>query len=507
MVIVTNGLRAFSSGMTCSRLGLLGCMAAWALLVVGCSVDDPDSAENKGNERPYQGAIVRVAVPRDLNWSERWKTTLDEWSAQTGALYEFLEYEPLTDTSSGQLPEGDLALFPISQLAAWRHNDRLAVMPEEMQDQLALNWLDVLPGLRSTLTRDGTQPIAVPVASPVFVCYYRRDLLENAGLSPPETWEAYEKLVRHRDRWAPGLGVAEPWHPHWRSTMFFARAASSVKHPGFFGIQFDIESGKPLIDGKGYQHVLEEVVDGLEHRPREVLQFTPDDCRRAVLNGTAALAIGLETTGTSLLWPWGSAIAEETSSKNVRAENIQIGIQHLPGSSQVYNLGLDDWEVLPNKRINHATVTSFCGIAAGVMESSDATVQQAAWNLLELMTLSGSDMFFLKGERTICRASDLNNIAAWTGDDLTGDEKAEFVQAVRTSLNDQQVFAEIPLIHGAAFREALSVGLTAALEKQLSPAEALAGVANTWTELVKNVGPRNVRDSYRASVGLSKISQ
>lgn len=491
-----------------SRFGILAFIAASSLFAFGCNDDaDTDSAENGANARPFQGVTVRVAVPRDLNWAERWKTTLDEWSARTGAQYEFLEYELSADGASPSLPEGDLALFPISQLAAWRRNDRLAVMPEDLQDQLAFNWLDVLPGLRNTLTRESAKPIAVPIASPVLVCYYRRDLLDQAGLSPPETWEDYEKLVRFRDRWASGLTIAEPWHPNWRATMFFARAAASVKHPGYFGIQFDIESGKPLIDGEGYQKVLEDVVAGLEHRPSKVLQYTPDDCRRAVLNGTAAIAIGMETSANTLPWPWGVSTAGESRAENVRAENVQIGIQRLPGSTKVYNMGLGDWEALPDNRVNYATVTSFCGVAAGVLQSSDPAVQQAAWNLLELMTLGGSDMFFPKGERTICRESDTLNAAAWTGDDLSGEEQNEFVRSVRESLNDQQVFAEIPVVNGTAYRDALTAGLTAALTKHQSPAEALAEVAKKWSELVKSAGAETVRDSYRASLGLSKIGR
>ena len=43
------------------------------------------------------------------------------------------------------------------------------------------------------------------------VCYLRRDLLDQAGLKLPETWEDYHVLLEKLPEWAPGLAAVEPW--------------------------------------------------------------------------------------------------------------------------------------------------------------------------------------------------------------------------------------------------------------------------------------------------------
>ncbi len=485
--------------------------AGWVLILcslfcfglTGCD-DAPDPQDRPADIPPFQGVTLRIAVPKELNLPERWEIPLDEWGAQTGARYELIEYARTDDTQPAAFPECDLVVFPLGELSAWRGHDRLATMPRELKDQLELNWLDVLPGLRGILTSSADEPIALPISSPVLVCYYRRDLLEQAGLAPPKTWDDYEKLVSARERWAPNLTVEEPWHPHWRTTMFLSRAASAVKHPGNIGILFDINDGKPLIDNPGYTRVLEEILQGLAQRSPDVLKHTPADCRREMLTGKAALAIGLETLPQALPYPFGPA-STDTAEVAGRAKNIQIGICPLPGVVQVYNQGVKDWESLPDGKINAVSLTGFCGLGAGVAKNPDAIVEQAAWNLIGQIGVAQLDNYFEQGARSICRESDILNAPNWGGDDLSGEEQHDFATSIKLGFTDQQTVAELPVVGREEFRSALNEGITAALERQSPPAEALAEVARKWQAHIDTFEADHVRDSYRQSLGLIPI--
>ncbi|MFN0197177.1 MAG: ABC transporter substrate-binding protein [Planctomycetaceae bacterium] len=480
---------------------ILCCLIGMSL--AGCD-DDPDPADRPADVPPFQGVTLRIAIPKELNLPERWEIPLDEWGAQTGARYELIEYSQTGETKTAVFPDCDLAVFPLGELAAWRDQNRLASMPRELKDQLELNWLDVLPGLRAILTSSADEPFALPISAPVLVCYYRRDLLEQAGFSPPKTWDDYEKLVNTRDRWAPNLTIEEPWHPHWRATMFLSRAASVVKHPGNIGILFDINDGLPLIDNPGYTRVLDEIVQGLAQRSPDVLKHTPTDCRNEMLAGKAALAIGLETLPQALAYPFGPETSGSAQGTG-RAKNIQIGISPLPGVAQVYNQGVKDWESLPDGKINAVSLTGFCGLGAGVAKNSDAKVEQAAWNLIGQIAVAQLDNYFEQGARSICRESDILNTPNWGGDDLSGEEQHDLARSIEVGFTDQQTVAELPVVGREEFRNALNEGITAALEGESPPASSLAGVAAKWQELIDKLGADQVRDSYRQSLGLTPI--
>ena len=139
-----------------------------------------------------------------------------------------------------------LSFFPITALPELAHAGHLAPLPRELQSKEDLDWLDIHAGLREHVVTLGGKPLAVPIGSPPLLCYFRRDLLEKAGRSPPETWDDYTQLVRDLDRWTPGLTAVEPWGKEFRATMFLARAIASARHPGNYSLYFDYNDAAPL---------------------------------------------------------------------------------------------------------------------------------------------------------------------------------------------------------------------------------------------------------------------
>ena len=116
-------------------------------------------------------------------------------------------------TGRGQNPAGRrLDLFPGGDgplggtQAAGPGPRQLATRPRRPVDRLFRR-----PSLHEACW--GSQPVALPLGSPVFCCYYRADWLEKLGRRPPQTWSEYLELARLlRDKTRPVAAATARWN-------------------------------------------------------------------------------------------------------------------------------------------------------------------------------------------------------------------------------------------------------------------------------------------------------
>jgi multiple sugar transport system substrate-binding protein len=458
-------------------------------LGVGC-FDSQQPAE-RSDARPFEGQTVTVRVPRGLGLPQRLELVAEEWSNRTGAAAEIQEYAP-DDASAAKSKGAQVVLFPITQLAERAAAESLTEIPADLRAESGFDWLDVFQGLREKVCSLERQPYVVPLSCPVLVCYYRRDLLEKAGLRPPETWKDYDELVRGLDRWAPGLTTVEPWGEDFRATMFLSRAAGYVKSPAQFSVFFDIDSGEPLIATPGFVRALEEIQSLLASLPDAVTNYAPQDCRREVLEGRAAIGLAYE--------------AEAGSAPTQRPDGVSIAVSRLPGADQVYSLATASWGSPSGERANHATLTAFDGYCAGVSGGGAAETADAAWDLLQAITVEQRETALPPQILSPCRQSQLADGGRWTGPGLLPSESEEYLRTVAASLQDTNLVAELPVTGRERFRAALNEGLSRVLGGEESPQAALENVAAAWKQIAAELGPERVRDSYRRSLGLRALS-
>ena len=506
-----------------ARRGPLGGLLVFLLFVVGCSgCQDPD-ADGPGGA-PFAGQQLDISVPAKLGLPEAWSLILDEWTVQSGAECRLTEYDlakgdrslaELLGHGSGESSTSDAALmiFPVTRIAELAADKLLAPIPRKEQGEKNLHWLDLLPGLRENVATLKREPTVVPLSCPVLVCYYRRDLLEKATLSPPKTWSDYQKLVDSLDRWAPGLTAVEPWGEEYRATMFLARAVSHAKHPGNFSLFFDYETCEPLIAGAGFVRALEDAKRALIKMPKEATRYTPADCRRELLAGRAALAVAFETGPGNPALPFGpagtrvseAAGQEKPESIATRPESMHVGFCRLPGVREVYNRSTADWETPPDGHLNYVTLTGFGGLCAAVSAHVTPRQAEAAWNLLARLSLDNLETAFPGATKSPCRDVQLGTAAPWTGSELAEDEKFSYLDAVHQSLRDTRLVAELPVVGRAKFRAALSEQIGNVLAGKAEPAAALEAAAERWRKIIAEIGVEKVRDSYRRSLGLSPL--
>ncbi|MGE3315856.1 MAG: ABC transporter substrate-binding protein [Planctomycetaceae bacterium] len=484
----------------------LRAISFWLILcgfVSGCpKVEEKPAAVTK----PFSGTTIVVAAPAGYQFAANWRILLDEWSEQTGATAEVREYpagpadQPIDQLLAPEVPnslkDADLLIFSPTEFGELGGAKRLmTLVPEQKPVLERIHWIDLFQGLRENGASLQRFPTVVPLASPVLVLYYRRDLLEKAGLKPPRTWEDYQKLLDTLDKWAPGLTAVEPWSENFRATMFLARAVNWVKHPENYSVFFNIDDGAPLIDSPGFVRALEATLAAVARMPKEVRDYSPADCRKEIFAGKAALATCYERG------PAGGQVEALT-----RKEGIQVGVVRLPGTVQIYNRSTNSWNAPRDEQVNHVTLTGFAGMCGGVASASPSVEAQAAWSLLATLAIDRYESAFSEMPRSPTRKSHTGRPEAWSGPELVADEPLQYLDAVADSLQDHRLVVELPVVGARQFRQALTVGIGKALADPGDPRKRLQEIAAEWNAIVEKVGAKRVANSYRRVLGLPPLT-
>lgn len=471
-----------------SLLPLLFC-----LLFCGCPESKPQGGSNTVT-LPFKGQEVELLFPKALGLPTTWEVLIQEWSSQTGAAVRWTEYSSEDEATFGKGLEptvcsgGRVVLFSLPRLSELdRH---LAPLNSAAGPDLDLK--DLFKGLRERVVSRERSPIAVPLAAPVLVCYYRRDLLKAAGLKPPASWEDYQTLLDALERWAPNLTAVEPLGPDHRAATFFARSLAFAKHPENYSVWFDLETGEPLVQTPGFAEALTTAQRAWKRMPSSISEMTPADCRRAVLEGRAALALAFEPSSVA-----------EAASRVERVPGIEVGLCRLPGSRRVFNRNSNRWETSTAGSPHAPGLCGTTGLAAGVTLPTSGSKDVAAWNLLTTLVGSEFESAWATLPKTPCRESQIGTAPTWNNAGLTAEEASQYVDAVAQMLRDPQLVAELPLPRADELRAATARGISRVLSGEAEPAAALATLQSEFDEIATSLGKDSVRTAYRRGLGLA----
>lgn len=430
-----------------------------------------------------KGTTVEVCAPPSLRLSQKWSIQIDEWQAATGAVCRVNE-----EGLDGPLPPASaaLAVVPLAQLP--RLVD--ANWPAPIDNAgAATDWEETLRGLRNGIAQPGGQRLLIPVACPVLACYYRADLLEAAGRQPPVTWEQYQALLASLAEWSGGLPAFEPWSAEFRSTMLLGRAAGYALHPDNVSILLDLQDASPLVNGPPFVQALEDSRTALAVLDSQSLQMSPQECCRAVLEGRAALAIGLPPQLDEPIAPRSDAMAV-------------VGTSKLPGASRIYDRSAGAWTAVPAGTAARVTVVGFEGFAVCASATVDAAQRDAGWQFWESMRRNTTEDDVPFGP-AICRSVDLPAAMRKAAPGFTSPEWRRHLETTVAVLLETRVLFDLPLPEASRFREKLTAHVTDAIEDRTPAAAALQQAATEWNSLIDEIGRERILSVYRRCHGLS----
>jgi ABC-type glycerol-3-phosphate transport system substrate-binding protein len=160
---------------------------------------------------------------------------------------------------------------------------------------------------------------------------------------------------------------------------------------------------------------------------------------------------------------------------------------------------------MPDGNVNYATLAPIGGLALAVSKAAPAERAEAAWNLVTFLSLDRFQQALANVPKSVCRESQLAKAVDWIGPELRTDELYGYLGVTAESLRTTNLSPELPVIGRAEFRRTLTEGITAALDKKLTPEAALKEVGERWNAISAGFGVERIRDSYRDCIGLSPV--
>jgi len=474
-------------------------LAAVCIQIAGCPKPAPDRPDTT-NQPSLAGVKLRLQVVDDAAIAAAVGQLRGEWETQTGSE---LQVEQITEERllKAESPAADVLVCHCCQLGALAERKLIAPVPEKLKRHDGGPWAGIfeLPKLRESAW--GNQVLSVPFGSPVFVCYYRADLLKRLGHRPPQTWAEYQKLAEvlgklPTDRRQPGdaaaagrtpwSGTLEPLGPGWAALVLLARAAPYAKHRDSYSALFDPDTMQPLVAGEPFIRALEELAATAGRGSPDQLRYDPSAVRAAFWRGECGMALS---------WP---TAADQPQA----AADIDAGFAELPGSEKVYHVESQSWETRPADHDSRVPLLTVAGRLGVVSARSDH--REAAFELL----------FWLSGQRLspqVCAASDATTLfrhshladpALWVEKPVSLAAATDYAEMTENTFRRQQsLFA--PRIPGRRqYLAALDTAVRAAVQNEKSPAEALQQVARQWNEITGRLGIEKQKSAYLHSLGL-----
>lgn len=264
-------------------VGLLALISGAALLLTGCTGDAaPDTSDNK---------TVRVLL-EDERDGEIVESMLDDFKKahpDVTVEVEKLAYDSMRDklVASFQSPDGNYDLIMVDN--PWMYDFVQAGFVQPLDDMIkgtdGYDYEDFYAPLRKVNEVDGAA-YGVPMYNYALGYIYRKDLLEQAGLSVPTN---LDELVKTVGALTDGdhAGIA---HSPQRGYKILEEWSSWLLAAG--GQMFD-ENGKPTIDTPEAKRALEVYIETLKKdSPKNSVNWAQDETIRSLSTGGSASIVG-----------------------------------------------------------------------------------------------------------------------------------------------------------------------------------------------------------------------
>jgi multiple sugar transport system substrate-binding protein len=176
------------------RRSVLQLMAVASLVPFGIT------ACGSGDDAKASGT-VRVTLANHV-WTDGIKAAIPEFEKESGLKVELTQLgeDQLSDQYNVKLNAGsdeiDVMMYrPLQEGKSFAQNTYLADLTEHVSANAEWNWDDYQAGPKVATTFEG-KVVGVPIITEREVLYYRKDLLEAAGLKVPATMEELESAAK-----------------------------------------------------------------------------------------------------------------------------------------------------------------------------------------------------------------------------------------------------------------------------------------------------------------------
>jgi len=453
---------------------------------------------------------------------------------QTGAIQEPLqrrapEFEKLTGAKINVIavPFSDLYQKVLTDWASGTNSVDAAVFaPQWMVDYISGEYLedltprvdadadiqqdDVGAFFRDFSEKYNGKTYMITLDGDFHMMYYRKDVLEEAGLQPPKTWDEYlevAKAVHGKDMngdGAPDFGSCIAKKRNAQSYWFVTDVVGSMTQSKGTsqGAFFNTADMTPLVDNEAFRKALDFLSESTQYGPEDELNLDVSDTRPLFASGRCALnldwgdvgTISIDKANSKVIGKWGAAI--------------------MPGSKEVLNwesgaLEACTPEICPHAvdGVNHAPFAAFGGWGGGINAAADPKVKDAAYAFFSYMTQpaqSNADVVVGGTGFNPYRMSQLSYSDLWKNAGMSEEEAQVYLGAINASMSSPNMILDLRIPQNQKYQQVvLDEAISRYLAGEIDKDATVKAVEDGWNELNEEIGSDEQLEVYKATIGAS----
>lgn len=371
-------------------------------------------------------------------------------------------------------------------------------------DKIALD--DIAPYFREFGQKVGGKTKMLMVDGDFQMVYYRTDVLEEAGLAPPQTWEDYLDVASK----IHGTDMNGDGEADYGSCIFKKRNAQSyfaiqtfaapiVQTQGTAqGFHFDNETMAPIINNAGWRKAFELYKATGEYGPPEELNMDIGDTRALFKAGRCGLLVEWGDPGTLQLDEDAAAVKGKIfaiAAVGSREVLDRATGELVPATPESAPFSIDG--------INYSPFAAFGGWAGAINKNASQEKKDAAYAFLSYMNQpaqSGIDVTIGATGYNPYRVSQLADTGPWVEAGMPQELADNYLGAINAALANPNMSSDMKIPGAQQYTAVvLDTQLARYLAGEITVDEALANIEEGWEEITEDFG----RDEQVAAQALA----
>jgi multiple sugar transport system substrate-binding protein len=397
--------------------------------------------------------------------------------------------------------------------AGWGVELDAAGLLEDMDPYIAkdtkINMDDIAPYFRDFGQKIGGKTKMLMVDGDFQMVYYRKDVLEKAGLQPPKTWQDYVDVAsKIHGQDMNGDGEAD-----YGSCIFKKRnaqsyfaiqtiAASFVQTQGTAqGFHFDNATMKPIINNEAWKKAFELYKETGKYGPPEELNMDIGDTRAVFKAGRCGLLI-----------EWGDPGTLQLDADAEKVKGLIYAVSAV-GSKEVLDRATGKLVPVTKENaphsvdgINYAPFAAFGGWAGAINAKADEKKKAAAYAFLSYMNQaaqSNVDVTIGATGYNPYRLSQLSSTELWVKAGMPQELADNYLGAINGALNNPNMASDMKIPGAQQYTGVvLDTELARYLAGEITVDEALKNIEEGWEKITEDFGRDEQIKAQALALGL-----
>lgn len=471
---------------------------------------------SSAQDMPFEGVSVTILTFDGPQIAEPLQRRAPEFQELTGATVNVvtvpnanLYQTMLTDMATGT-NSYDAFVFAPQWIVDFVTPGYLENLSPYVEADPAIQWGDVGQFFREFSATYQGSIYSIPLDGDFHMVYYRSDVLAQAGLEAPKTWDDYLAVAAATN----GMDMNGDGEADYGSCISKARnqqaywwilsiATPFIQSQGTAqGAFFDTETFAPLVDNPAFIRALNIYKETNQFGPADEQTLGVGDTRSLFTSGRCALTLDWGDIGTLAIDPEQSTVQDK------------VGSIITPGSTEVLDRATNtlvpcDETTCPYAidGVNHAPFASFGGWSGGVNAAVDQTKKDAAYAFLSYVSApdqSNVDVTIGKTGFNPYRISQFENLDNWTAAGMSEAAAQDYLGAINASLSSPNMVLDLRIPQNQRYEQVvLDEVLSRYLAGELTAEEAATEISNRWNEISDELGRDTQQAAYLGTLGIS----